>query len=108
MEIFGAGVIGLNMGEGHIKGYLDNPYTEVKGICDTNKKLLECIKKKSPFTKTFVIELAGGYLGYIATSESFKQGDYESTGSAFKPETGNILRDKALELLNLLYANKNI
>ncbi len=61
------------------------------------------IKKKSPFSKTFIIELGGDYLGYIARKESFQQGGYESTGAAFKPETGYILRDKAIELLNTLH-----
>jgi len=61
------------------------------------------IKKKSPFSKTFIIELAGDYLGYIARKESFEQGGYESIGAAFKPETGYILRDKAIELLNTLH-----
>ncbi len=63
------------------------------------------IKEKSPFSKTFIIELAGDYLGYIARKESFEQGGYESTGAAFKPETGYILRDKAIELLNTLHNN---
>lgn len=61
------------------------------------------IKKKSPFAKTFIIELGGDYLGYISRKESFEQGGYESTGAAFKPEAGYILRDKAIELLNALH-----
>ncbi|MBU0477073.1 neutral/alkaline non-lysosomal ceramidase N-terminal domain-containing protein [bacterium] len=64
------------------------------------------IKEKSPFSKTFIIELAGDYLGYIARKESFEQGGYESSGAAFKPEAGYILRDKAVELLNKLYKSE--
>ena len=35
------------------------------------------IKKESSFSKTFIIELAGDSLGYIARKESFEQGGYE-------------------------------
>ncbi|MCK5595043.1 neutral/alkaline non-lysosomal ceramidase N-terminal domain-containing protein [bacterium] len=64
------------------------------------------IKKKSPFAKTFIIELGGDYLGYISRRESFEQGGYESTGAAFKPEAGYILREKTIELLNTLHKKK--
>jgi len=64
------------------------------------------IKKQSPFSKTFIIELAGDFLGYIARKESFEQGGYESSGAAFKQETGYILRNKAIELLNTLHKKK--
>jgi len=47
MRKIGAGIIGLQqMGETHLKGYLDNSHTEVVGICDTDKKQLEGIKEK--------------------------------------------------------------
>ena len=65
------------------------------------------IKKKSPFPKTFIVELAGDSLGYIARKESFEQGGYESSGAAFKPETGYILRDNAIKLLNTLHQEIN-
>ena len=65
------------------------------------------IKKESPFSKTFIIELGGDHLGYIARKESFEQGGYESSGAAFKPETGYILRDKTIELLNTLHQEIN-
>ncbi len=42
----GVGVIGLRMGKEHLIGYLDNPRTEVKGICDPDKDLLKEVSKK--------------------------------------------------------------
>lgn len=36
------------------------------------------IKAKSPFTTTFVIELANGYLGYLPTPEEHELGGYET------------------------------
>lgn len=36
------------------------------------------IKKRSPFGKTFVIELANGHLGYLPTPEQHKLGGYET------------------------------
>jgi len=40
-EKLGAGVIGLNVGESHLIAYQKNPYTEVRGICDTDRERLE-------------------------------------------------------------------
>src|SRR5699024_10729869 len=36
------------------------------------------IKKKSPFKKTFTIELANGSYGYLPTPDQFKYGGYET------------------------------
>ena len=60
MKKLGVGIIGLQqMGETHLKSYLNNPHTEVCGICDTDKKQLEYIKGKYqvPFAATDYREL---------------------------------------------------
>ena len=40
------GIIGLRMGKAHLEGYLQNPHTEVSGICDIDKVLLQEIREK--------------------------------------------------------------
>jgi len=54
-----AGIIGLGMGRAHLQGYLNNPKTEVYGICDINEKLLKEIQKTYdiPFATTDFKEL---------------------------------------------------
>lgn len=42
----GAAVIGLRMGEAHLKAYLQNPHTYVAGICDTDSALLARIREQ--------------------------------------------------------------
>lgn len=53
------GIIGLRMGKAHLVGYLQNPHTEVYGICDIDKNLLENIRKEYdiPFATTDYKEL---------------------------------------------------
>lgn len=41
MKKFKVGVIGLRMGKAHIEGYKRNLFTEVYGICDTDKEVLK-------------------------------------------------------------------
>jgi len=43
----GVGVIGLHMGRSHVRGYLDNPHTDIVGLCDTNPDTLEACRKES-------------------------------------------------------------
>lgn len=40
------GVIGLRMGKAHLEGYLQNPHTEVYGICDIDDELLKSIQRE--------------------------------------------------------------
>jgi predicted dehydrogenase len=35
------GIIGLKMGKSHLIAYLQNPNTEVYGICDTDEETLK-------------------------------------------------------------------
>jgi len=53
------GIIGLRMGRSHLIGYLQNPNTEVYGICDTDEKILKSVKDefKIPFATSDYREL---------------------------------------------------
>jgi predicted dehydrogenase len=53
------GIIGLRMGKSHLIAYLQNPNTEVYGICDTDEETLKKIKDefKIPFATTDYREL---------------------------------------------------
>ena len=59
------------------------------------------VKGKKP--DTFVISLANGELqGYIVTPEAADEGGYEASNALFAPESGQILVDKTLEMLDHL------
>ncbi len=61
------------------------------------------IKEKSNYKPTFVVELANGCVGYVPTAESFSGGGYETElarSSKLIPEAGNMIVQKALEILN--------
>ena len=60
------------------------------------------IKKESPFSITFIVELANDNIGYIPTTEAFAQGGYEPTSSILTPGAGEKLAAKAVELLRQL------
>jgi hypothetical protein len=61
------------------------------------------IRQKSPFPYTFVVTLANDGLGYIPTREAYDQGAYEPTSTLFAPGSGEMIRDKAVELLRGLH-----
>lgn len=61
------------------------------------------IQKASPFPYTFIVTLANEGLGYIPTREAYEQGAYEPTSTRFAPGSGEILRDKAVEVLTALW-----
>ena len=47
-ERINVGVIGLGVGESHLKNYLSNPRCKVIGICDQNDEVLTVAKNKYP------------------------------------------------------------
>lgn len=61
------------------------------------------IKEQSPATKTFVVSLANGWLGYIPHREAFDRiGGHESTGcisSKMEPEAGDRMADVMLRVI---------
>ncbi|TAH64428.1 MAG: hypothetical protein EWM47_12610 [Anaerolineaceae bacterium] len=65
------------------------------------------IKEKSPFDNTIVAELTNGSYGYIPNKRAFQRvGGYETItlcSSRFKEDSGEIIIQKAIELLNEIY-----
>jgi hypothetical protein len=58
------------------------------------------IQYRSPFAKTFVIELANGCLpGYAATARAYAQGGYETGASMLTGKSGEQLVEAAVKLL---------
>lgn len=60
------------------------------------------IKTETYPKRSFVVGSANGMLGYVPTKEAFARGGYETTlgpPSRMAPETGDILMDKAIELI---------
>lgn len=60
------------------------------------------IKKNSPFTHTFIVELANGSFGYFPTKDAFLEGGYETKNTPFTGEVEKLLVDASLELLKEL------
>jgi hypothetical protein len=63
------------------------------------------IKRRSPFRRTCVIELANDWIGYIPTTKAFKEGSYETDlgeWSRAQPEAGDMMVETALGLLEKL------
>ena len=70
-------------------------------FCDLGKR----IKAESGFEPTFVVELANGCVGYLPTLEAFDGGGYETElvrSSKLIPEAGNMVVEKAVELLKAI------
>lgn len=60
------------------------------------------IKNRSPFQYTIIVELANGSIGYVPDRKAYIEGNYEPISSRCAPGSGEILVEKALELLNEL------
>ena len=63
------------------------------------------IKEKSPFERTFVVELANDCVGYIPTRAAFKEGGYETLNarsSKVAAEAGELIVENALNMLETL------
>ena len=62
---------------------------------------------KARFRDTFVISLANGELqGYIVTEEAAREGGYEASNSVFAPQSGALLVETTLRLLDSLAAQR--
>jgi len=60
------------------------------------------IKEQSPFARTYVVELANDYVGYIPTRSAFEEGGYEvldARSSKVGPEAGEMVQDTCVRLL---------
>lgn len=61
------------------------------------------IKKNSPFTHTFVVELANDNVGYLPDRRSYAEGAYEPESSRCAPGSGEQLANAAIQLLKQLH-----
>jgi hypothetical protein len=58
------------------------------------------LKKESPYPMTFLVSCANGSAcGYVCTPEAHREGGYEALWTRYRPETGDLLVDAALEHL---------
>lgn len=67
----------------------------------------QILREKSPFPRTFIIELANGWHGYIPTEEALRRGGYETCfalQSRLVPNAGTLMTGAALRLLSQLTA----
>lgn len=59
------------------------------------------LKQESPYEKTQFLSYSNGFCaGYVCTPEAHLEGGYEAVGSVYPPETGDLIIDRALALLN--------
>ena len=58
------------------------------------------VKQKSPFANTFILGVAGGFNGYIATAAEYIEGGYAVNGSPYAPQAEQALIDASMELIN--------
>jgi hypothetical protein len=56
--------------------------------------------EKSPFPSTYIVQLANQNIGYIPTKKAFEEGGYEPTCATIAPGGGELIVQKALNLLN--------
>jgi len=64
------------------------------------------IKLQSPATRTFVVELANGIVGYVPTREAFQGGGYEqrtATSSRLSASAGDTMVETGLALLDSMF-----
>lgn len=61
------------------------------------------LKEDSPFPITIAAELANGGFGYIPNRQAYPQGQYEVVSTRFKPGSGEMMMNSALEQLDTLF-----
>jgi neutral ceramidase len=65
------------------------------------------VKESSPFSPTYVVGYANGYLGYVPTPEAFQEGGYETESAAHLADrAGLVLVEESLSLLRDLAASR--
>jgi hypothetical protein len=60
------------------------------------------IKKKSSFKHTYLLTNSNGYFSYIPDSKAYDQGGYEVNATKFQKGSGELIKDKILQLLKKL------
>lgn len=61
------------------------------------------IKKRSPFPRTFLVELANESIGYVPDRRSYAEGNYEPESARCAPGSGEKLVEAAVRLLTELH-----
>jgi hypothetical protein len=61
------------------------------------------IKRRSPFARTMVLELANDSVGYLPTHRAYEEGAYEPEASLFGPGVGEQIVEAAVGLLQRLH-----
>ena len=60
-------------------------------------------KKRSPFRKTLIVGLANGRSGgYLPTSETYNEGDYEVVAARYSQDAGDVLIEQTVKQLEAL------
>ncbi len=62
------------------------------------------IKRQSPFRHTYLLTTSNGYASYVPMAAAYDQGGYEVGSTKFQRGSGEIIRDKILEILTKLVA----
>ena len=61
------------------------------------------LELRNKYPNAFIINLANGELqGYIVTPEAAEEGGYEASNALFKPESGNLLVNETIKLIETL------
>lgn len=97
METYQTDVTVLRLGEAALVGLGTEMFVEFQLM----------IKERSPFRHTYVASYSNDYAGYVATRQAFIGGSYEvwpTLNARIGREGGYLMVDKAVELLEELYA----
>ena len=65
------------------------------------------VKEQSPYENTFILGVAGGHSGYIATAAEYVEGGYAVNGSPFAPEAEQVIIDSSLEMISRVVDKSN-
>ena len=58
------------------------------------------VKQKSSYANTFILGVAGGFNGYIATAAEYIEGGYAVNGSPYAPQAEQAIINASMELIN--------
>ena len=58
------------------------------------------VKQNSPYANTFILGVAGGFNGYIATAAEYIEGGYAVNGSPYAPQAEQAIINASMELIN--------
>jgi predicted dehydrogenase len=112
-----AGIIGLGVGEAHIKGYELHPNVTVTALCDFNEEKIYYAKNKYPFLKTYTKaeDLINDSDVDVVTIASFDNDHFIQISECIRQKKHIfvekplcLFEDEAKEIRRLLEENKDI